>query len=186
VSGPARVLVEDLPQRHRDHRGGLGFIDRHDLDFILRALWVSVVSLRTKPIPRIDRSGRGRARSPAEPSLGPIVPNKPNLPRTGRKRRCRHWGQSRQTKPITRRCAGMGEGRQGRPGRRCWAEVCQTKPIPPDRREGQVPCGKRVTTNWTCKGPQENKANIRGQAGAMDLESATVCRSHPVPPGGAS
>jgi hypothetical protein len=40
------------PQRHRDPRGGLGFLDKHALDFILRALGVSVVILYKQSHPR--------------------------------------------------------------------------------------------------------------------------------------
>jgi hypothetical protein len=39
---------EGSPQRHRDHRGELGFPGRHDLDFILCGLCVSVVDIRAK------------------------------------------------------------------------------------------------------------------------------------------
>jgi hypothetical protein len=62
---------------------------------------------------------------------------------------------------------GMGEGRQGRPSRRRWAKACETKPIPPERHEGQVLWGKRVMVNWSHKRLWRNKANFsiadRGQ-----------------------
>jgi hypothetical protein len=61
----------------------------------------------------------------------------------------------------------MGEGRQGRPSRRRWAKACETKPIPPERHEGQVLWGKRVMVNWSHKRLWRNKANFsiadRGQ-----------------------
>ena len=121
MSGPACVLAEDLRQRHREPRGELRFIDRHDLDFLLRALGVSVVSLRAKQsqsptstgtggdgrgrwrsrrwdrlykqtqFTDADGDGRGPAKASAEPPLGPVAPNKPNLPCTGRER-CRTAG----------------------------------------------------------------------------------------------
>jgi len=62
---------------------------------------------------------------------------------------------------------GMGEGRQGRPSRRRRAKACETKPIPPERHEGQVLWGKRVMVNWSHKRLWRNKANFsiadRGQ-----------------------
>jgi hypothetical protein len=36
----------------------------------------------------------------------------------------------------------------------------QTKPIPLERREGQVLCGKEVMVNWTCNRLRQNKANL--------------------------
>ena len=37
--------------------------------------------------------------------------------------------------------------------------LCETKPIPPDRQDGQVLGGKGVMANLTCKRPPQNKAN---------------------------
>ena len=58
---------------------------------------------------------------------------------------------------------------QGRPSPRPEAltmppvrrQVRQTKPIRRKHQEGQVPCGRRVMTNWTREGPRQNKANSR-------------------------
>ena len=38
---------------------------------------------------------------------------------------------------------------------------------------------RRVITNWTCRGPGQDKADSPGRADAMDVESAPVCRPHP-------
>jgi hypothetical protein len=67
--------------------------------------------------------------------------------------------QACQTKPIGPWLTGRGTGCGGRKGCRRSVQARQTKPIPPERHEGQVPCGKGVTTSWTCKGPRQNKAN---------------------------
>jgi hypothetical protein len=40
-------------------------------------------------------------------------------------------------------------------------QSCETKPIRRKRQEGQVPCGKGVTTNGTCLWARRNKANSR-------------------------
>ncbi len=62
-----------------------------------------------------------------------------------------------ETKPICPALVGTGEGRQGY--RRRWAKTCETKPIRAESEQGQVLCGKRIMTNWACKGPWQNKAN---------------------------
>jgi hypothetical protein len=41
-------ISRDSPRRHRDRRGGLRLLERHDHDFILRGLRVSVVQIRAK------------------------------------------------------------------------------------------------------------------------------------------
>ena len=56
--------------------------------------------------PRSDRSGRGRARSPAEPSLGPLVQTKP-ICRHGRR-----WARAGESPPRRRR---LGPLRQTNP-----------------------------------------------------------------------
>ena len=131
---------------------------------------------QTKPIPRSDRSGRRRARSPVEPSLGPPVRTNP-IWRRGQgwtwagagggatrddcakrtqlaPRRTegdagdqghgagRHWGQARQTKPISGGRAPVGEGRQGRQCRRRQAQTCETKPIPSGATRSASPLWK--------------------------------------------
>jgi hypothetical protein len=85
-------------------------------------------------------------------------------------------GQVRQTNPICPASTAMGTGGQGRKCCRRRGQARQTKPIAPERGEEQVPCGKRVMTHLTRKGPGQNKANCRGPSDTMDLESATVCR----------
>ena len=144
MSGPARVLVEDLPQRHKDD---LGFLDRHDLDFILRTLGVSAVSLRAKQSQSScrDRNGREPARSPRPLPLGQSVRNKANSSRAAR-RTSTFWKKSYDT--LDTRHASVKQS-QFPPGQQ-WVRVGKL-PVPP--------VGPRV----------RNKANFRGQAGVMDI-----------------
>jgi hypothetical protein len=89
-------LVQDLPRRHRDRRGDLRFIDRHDLDFITpypRCL-CGEQSRQTKPICR-GRAGMGdgRQRSSIPAPLGQSLRNKANS--AGAERRASAlWKQS--------------------------------------------------------------------------------------------
>ncbi len=57
MSRRANPICRGSPQRHRAHRGGFGFLQEHDLDFILR---VSVVNFRAKQ----SQFGRCRAGRP--------------------------------------------------------------------------------------------------------------------------
>ena len=72
-----------------------------------------------------------------EHGVGPVVRNKANFPAL----------------------AGMDAGRQDH--RRRWAKACETKPIPPERYEGQVLYGKRVRANRARLETRKNKANFR-------------------------
>jgi hypothetical protein len=59
VTTRADPICRDSPQRHRDHRGALISLERHDLDFILRALGVSVVDIHAnKAKRRLSVAGR--------------------------------------------------------------------------------------------------------------------------------
>jgi hypothetical protein len=135
MSRKEHVLAGDLLQRYRDPSGDLRFIRRHDLDFLLRGLGVSVGSIRAKrsQFPCRDTKGRELA-GRGGPPTAPIVRNKANFPRAGQ---------------------------HGRPCRYRWAKTCETKPIPPEHNKGQVLCGPRVMTYWTRKQPRPNKANPR-------------------------
>ena len=140
MSSKEHILAGDLLQRHRAPSGHLRFIRRHDLDFLLSGLGVSVASIRAK-----------RSQFPAETQRAESW-----QAGEGPRRR-----KSCETKPMSRGRAGMGEGRQGRPCRYRWAKTCKTKPIPPEHNKGQVLCGPRVMTHWTRKEPRPNKANPR-------------------------
>jgi hypothetical protein len=81
VSSPARVLVEDPPQRRRDpetllgrsaYRLGAGKAGPIRVNAVLRTK-----ACQTKPIRPIDRSGRGPAKSAVAPSLRADVQTKP-------------------------------------------------------------------------------------------------------------
>jgi hypothetical protein len=93
--------------------------------------------------------------------------NEANLPRTDRERHRR-------------------PGPHVRPRR---GQACETKPIPPERQGGQIPCGKRVMVNWTSEGPRRNKANFRkdsnGPRPARVSASAVgpVVQTKPIPGG---
>ena len=109
-----------------------------------------------------DKDRRGPAKTPTEPSLGPIAPNKPNLPRAGRK----ETPAAKTTSPAV-----AGDKRAKRSqfpvGGHRWTildgseyrlragktspirvnavlrtEACETNPIAPERYEGQVLYGK--------------------------------------------
>jgi hypothetical protein len=152
VSGPARVLVKDLPQRHRHPRGDLGFID-------------GPIGAKQSQFPYRGRNGQGPARSPRPPPLGQSVRNKANS--SGATRRARTlWEKSydafdtptasaKQSQfPHRQRWARLGKAARaagethraeqsqlaphrpekdaGRQGRRCgrrWGRACETKPI---------------------------------------------------------
>jgi hypothetical protein len=137
------------------------------------------------------RSGRGRA--PRRDRLrrqyeragdaGASAPNKPNLRRAGRRRRPlsgpadgdnrakqTQFAPHRPEKALAERAASAAAAGNKR---------AKQSQCAPERCEGQVLCVKRVITNWTCQGLGQNKANFWGQADAMDLESAAVCRPHP-------
>jgi hypothetical protein len=102
----------------------------------VRTNWTCQRPRPNKANSRTDRNGPGPT---GLPPLGPSVRNKPNCPRAGRN----------------------GPGRQSRPCRPRWGQACETKPIAPERGEGQAPSGKQVMTNWTCKRLWQNKANFR-------------------------
>ena len=118
MSGSARILVEDLPQRREDPSGDLGLFGvppwggkdqsdprkrgtpndsvRNEANFPHRQEWV------------------GRARSPAEPTLGPLVQTKPiALPRP-------EWTRTGRIEkaPTAANCAKRSQlPRAGRNGR---------------------------------------------------------------------
>jgi hypothetical protein len=194
MNSQARVLVEDLPQRHRGHRGDPGPFgvprDGQSPDD-----WLLSNADREIGVPGKDQSDPRKRGTPNEG-----VRNKANLQATtgagadGRGRqRNRRWDrlykqtqstdageQSCETKPIPCGRVAMAEGRRGRPCRYCGAKTCETKPIPRERRRGHVLCGKRVMTHWTRKGPRQNKANPRADSGGQGPPRLLVPPAGPI------
>jgi hypothetical protein len=137
VSGPERVLVTNLPQRHRDDKGDLGFIDRHDLDF-RRGLGVSVVSIRAK-----QTQSPGTDSNRCRVGLAPprLVAEEESVG---------------QAPPYHSPEGGTSNGADAR------EPACETNPICSGARGGQVPCGTKVgndpaqgesgETNPICRG----------------------------------
>jgi hypothetical protein len=182
VSGPEHVLIEALSQKRGDPRGDLGPFgvppwggkDRSDpRNAVLRTN-----ACETKPIRRSDRSGHGRARSPAEPRSGRLRQTNPICPApAGRdagcrsRKPCRPWEQACQTKPISHRQAGMGESRQIALAGTAGPKRAKQSQFPAEQQEEQVLGRKRVMTNWTCPRPRRNKANWHR---SVKLEVASV------------
>ena len=91
-----------------------------------------------------------------------MVPNKPNSQRTGLRRALPDWAGAQLcgTKPICPALARRGAGRQDRNRCRRWGRVCETNPIAPEWRDGQVLYGKRVMTNLARQRLRKNKASL--------------------------
>ncbi len=106
-----------------------------------------------------NKANPGPAGPGASPCLGTIVRNKANLPLA----ECPivllfHYS----TIPV--RCP-----------------LCETKPIPPGRREGQVLCGTRVMTSWARNQARQNKANSRRHADReIDGPGGQACKTKPI------
>lgn len=132
---------ENSPQRQRYRGNGLQFTDTTAVDFTLGALCVSVAKNRSKQS-QLDAGGLLMGAGPQGCSG-------------------RRWDPSCETKPIRPCTDRKGADRPGGKRGRCRGQACETKPIPPERCDGQVPCGKRVTKNWMRRGPRQNKANCR-------------------------
>ena len=127
----------------------------------------------TRQAGRVPGEGECAKRTQFGPGVpapaGPNVRNEPNSRRrrvgrgvgdTGREG-CR--AKQSQFGPQTR----MDESQQGGRHSRLWDQSCQTNPIHRRRQEGQVPCGKRVMTNWTRKMASAKQSQLRdGQARA--------------------
>jgi hypothetical protein len=149
VSGPARVLVKDLPGDIRMEEVGRGRPTYEETPDGLRP----VESLRVE---RRAQSSRGTANTPDG------------------------QGHSCETKPIARAPGARGRGPARPPLLLPLGQVRQTKPIAPERHEGQVLDGKRVMTSWTHKRPRRNKANCHA-----DRKEQGATRP-PAPPAGPS
>jgi hypothetical protein len=155
------------PQRHRDHRGGLGFLDKQDLDFILRVLRVSVVSNRAKrtqlcetnPILRLRISDCGLAAdlrgatNRAKRTQFRVVPGgtRPG----GRRRK----GQMRKTNPIS----PVGRGPGGR-------NVQNEPNFRPARLRGTFDCAKQTQFPATPRGTRPQGRGTRRQ----------MCKTNPI------
>jgi hypothetical protein len=98
----ANPICRGSPQRHRDHRGGLSFLEIHDLDLILRALRVSVVdSLETNQISPVGGCTNKANLAGRPPRPAASGPRRPLYKQTQsgvlrRERTCRY----ERTKPI--------------------------------------------------------------------------------------
>ena len=144
MSSKEHVLAGDLLQRHRDPSGDLRFIRRHDLDFLLRGLRVSVASIRAKRsqfpaeiqrteswqagedpppapivrseanVPRAGRHGRGPARSPMPLPLGENVQNEAN-PSRAQQRASTLWTKSYDTLDTQRASSKQSQFPRGQP-----------------------------------------------------------------------
>ncbi len=82
--------------------------------------------------------------------------------------------------PGTCGSQSIGGSRAGTPNLRR-GRLCETKPIPAERREGHVPSGTRVMTSWTRNETRQNKANSRHHADReMGVPGDRACETKPI------
>ena len=121
----------------------------------------------------------------APPMLGAIVPNEANLPFDSSGRGCREVGggvvvvTACTNEPNFRAGAGMSVDRPSRPSRPRWSPNVSNEANPAGAMEWASALWEKSYDELGLPRASGEHRRFSGQADAVSLESATVCRAHP-------